>query len=77
MLTISIGQEVAAQQNVKYTVRSLLDPEIKATGLLGGKPKSAKPQIHPNTSFDEMASGVNTQKLISQISSAPKIFQSC
>lgn len=60
MLTMSIGQEVAAQQNIKYTVRSLLDPEIKATGLLGGKLKSAKPQVHPNTSFDEMASGVNT-----------------
>jgi len=49
-------QEIAE----KYKVRSLLEPEITVTGPLGDRLKSSKPGVHPNTSFDEMASGFNT-----------------
>lgn len=59
-LTDSIGQQIAAQQNAKYKVRSLLEPEITVTGPSGDKLKSSKSGIHPNTSFDEAASGLNT-----------------
>ena len=41
-------------------MRSLLEPEITVTGPSGDKLKSSKPGIHPNTSFDEAASGLNT-----------------
>ncbi|TVY73318.1 Uncharacterized protein LSUE1_G006426 [Lachnellula suecica] len=49
-------QVVAGKQKVK----SLLDPEITVTGPSGNKLKSSKPGVHPNTSYDEVASGYNT-----------------
>lgn len=52
----STGQEVAE----KYKVRSLLEPEITVTTPAGDRMKSSKSGIHPNTSFDEGASGLNT-----------------
>jgi nucleotide-binding universal stress UspA family protein len=64
---LTIGQEVAAQQNaiansnLKYKVKSLLDPKITVTGPMGERPlRVSKPGVHPNTSFDEGASGLNT-----------------
>jgi nucleotide-binding universal stress UspA family protein len=54
------GQAIASQQHEKYKVRSLLDPEITVTAPSGDRLKSSKPGIHPNTSFDEGASGFNT-----------------
>jgi nucleotide-binding universal stress UspA family protein len=64
-----IGQEIAAQQNAiananangKYKIRSLLDPEIMITGPTGERSfRVSKPGVHPNTSFDEGGSGLNT-----------------
>lgn len=62
------GQEIAtAQQNAivnakaKYKIRSLLDPSITVTGPGGERSyRTSKPGVHPNTSFDEGASGLNT-----------------
>ena len=59
-LTHQTGMEIAAQQNEKYKVRSLLDPEITVTAPSGDRMKYSKPGVHPNTSFDEGASGFNT-----------------
>jgi len=53
------GQEIAAQQNEKYKVRSLLEPEITVTGPTGDRLKTGRSGVHPNTSFDE-ASSINT-----------------
>ncbi|PMD22035.1 hypothetical protein NA56DRAFT_110137 [Hyaloscypha hepaticicola] len=53
-------QEIASQENEKYKVRSLLDPEITVTAPSGDRMKLRKPVVHPNTSFDEGASGYNT-----------------
>ncbi|KAH8790286.1 hypothetical protein BGZ57DRAFT_753681 [Hyaloscypha finlandica] len=52
--------EIAAQQHEKYKVRSLLEPEITVTAPSGDRMRSSKPGVHPNTSFDEGASGFNT-----------------
>jgi nucleotide-binding universal stress UspA family protein len=54
------GMEIAAQQHEKYKVRSLLEPEITVTTPSGDRIRSSKPGVHPNTSFDEGASGFNT-----------------
>jgi len=54
------GQEIASQQHDKYKIRSLLEPEITVTTPAGDRIKSSKPSVHPNTSFDEAASGFNT-----------------
>jgi nucleotide-binding universal stress UspA family protein len=59
-LIIPPGLEKTTQRKEEYTVRSLLEPEITITGPLGDKLKSSKQGIHPNTSFDEGASGFNT-----------------
>lgn len=59
VLTCPTGQQIAAQADASFKVRSLLDPEITITGPAGAKLKSSKPGVHPNTSFDE-ASGFNT-----------------
>ncbi|KAH6680361.1 hypothetical protein B0J14DRAFT_263992 [Halenospora varia] len=53
-------KEIAANTAAKYKVRSLLEPEITVTGPSGTKIKSSNPGVHPNTSFDEGASGLNT-----------------
>lgn len=53
-------KEIAANTAAKYKVRSLLEPEITVTGPSGTKVKSSKPGVHPNTSFDEGTSGLNT-----------------
>lgn len=54
--------EIASQQdlNEKYKVRSLLEPEITVTAPSGDRMRSSNPGVHPNTSFDEGASGFNT-----------------
>lgn len=44
----------------KYKIRSLLDPSITVTGPPGERSHRTKPGVHPNTSFDEGASGLNT-----------------
>lgn len=55
------GVEIVAKQPVKYKVRSLLEPEITVTGPLGDRSKPSKTGgVHPHTSFDETASGINT-----------------
>ena len=54
------GQEIASHEGEKYKVRSLLDPEITVTAPSGDRMKLSKPVVHPNTSFDEGASGFNT-----------------
>ena len=54
------GQEIASQEGEKYKVRSLVDPEITVTAPSGDRLKLSKPVVHPNTSFDEGASGFNT-----------------
>lgn len=42
-------------------MRSLLDPEITVTAPVGDRvPKTSKQGVHPNTSFDDGASGLNT-----------------
>ncbi|KAE9370444.1 hypothetical protein N431DRAFT_492534 [Stipitochalara longipes BDJ] len=53
-------QEIASQQHEKYKIRSLLEPEITITAPSGDRMKSSKSGVHPNTSFDEGASGFNT-----------------
>ncbi|KAF8866712.1 hypothetical protein BDZ45DRAFT_700330 [Acephala macrosclerotiorum] len=53
-------KQVAAQ-NAPYKVRSLLDPEITVTAPIGDRvPKTSKQGVHPNTSFDDGMSGLNT-----------------
>jgi nucleotide-binding universal stress UspA family protein len=59
-LTHLIGQQIAEQQK-KYKVRSLLEPEITVTGPGGERLKNSKPGVHPTTAFDQGgASGLTT-----------------
>lgn len=52
-------KQVAA--HAPYKVRSLLDPEITVTAPIGDRvPKTSKQGVHPNTSFDDGTSGLNT-----------------
>jgi len=60
-LTHCSGQQIAQQQQRKYKVRSLLEPEIMVTGPGGDRIKNVKPGIHPTTAFDQGgSSGLNT-----------------
>ncbi|KAH7342763.1 hypothetical protein BKA65DRAFT_401315 [Rhexocercosporidium sp. MPI-PUGE-AT-0058] len=53
--------QIAAEQHEKYKIRSLLDPEITVTAPGGDRyHRAGKPTVHPNTSFDEGTSGLNT-----------------
>ncbi|KAG4439821.1 hypothetical protein IFR05_004670 [Cadophora sp. M221] len=53
--------QIAAEQHEKYKIRSLLDPEITVTTPGGDRyARVGKPTVHPNTSFDEGTSGLNT-----------------
>lgn len=60
LANILIGKEIAARQRTKYKVRSLIEPDITVTGPAGERTRSSKPGVHPHTSFDESASGLNT-----------------
>jgi nucleotide-binding universal stress UspA family protein len=51
---------IAAEQNKKYKVRSLLEPEITVTGPMGDRIKPTKTGVHPNNAFDQSPSGFNT-----------------
>ncbi|KAL2075624.1 hypothetical protein VTL71DRAFT_567 [Oculimacula yallundae] len=53
--------QIAAEQHAKYKISSLLDPEITVTSPGGDRQlRAGKPTVHPNTSFDEGNSGLNT-----------------
>lgn len=60
MLINCAGQEIAAQQDQKYKIRSLLEPEITVIGPGGDKLKSSRPGVHPNTAFDQSTPGFLT-----------------
>ncbi|KAI9048998.1 hypothetical protein LZ554_006847 [Drepanopeziza brunnea f. sp. 'monogermtubi'] len=55
-------EQVAARHVEQYKVRSLLDPEITVTNPAGERSvrSSRQNSVHPWTSFDEGASGLNT-----------------
>ncbi|KUJ22090.1 uncharacterized protein LY89DRAFT_576764 [Mollisia scopiformis] len=53
-------QQIAAKHD-DHSVRSLLEPEITVTTPAGDRVlKTSKPGVHPNTSFDDATSGLNT-----------------
>lgn len=53
-------QMIANQEQSKYKVKSLLEPEITLTGPSGERLKATKPGVHPSNAFDQSASGLNT-----------------
>ncbi|CZT41021.1 uncharacterized protein RSE6_00700 [Rhynchosporium secalis] len=53
--------QIAAEQHEKYKISSLLDPEITVTSPGGDRHlRAGSATVHPNTSFDEGNSGLNT-----------------